>query len=190
MILKILDISENVILSGAVQGKAAFASLVAKAGSDPADPSALFLDFDGIELATASYMREAVSNLKSYFRATKSKHYPVLANISSEIEEEVFVLMEARKDAIVVCDLDHLGAPKNARTVGNLDPKQAVTYDIVNQLHEADAGTLMEKFGEAESTKSTTAWNNRLSGLAQRGLLKEYSRGRAKYYRTLIEVTS
>ena len=111
----------------------------------------------------------------------------MLSNINDSIKDEVQVLMDARNDAIVACNLASNGGVSNVRLIGDLDPKQAITFEHVIRLNGADAGSLMKKFGEEEKTTSTTAWNNRLVGLVQRGLLREFTNGRSKYYRPLFE---
>ena len=187
MIIRMRDLIDRDILAGAAKGKSVFTSCVLVTGDEPDEPTALFLDFGDIEVATASALRESVVALKSYKRSIGSKQYPVLANINDGIEDEVRVLMDARNDAIITCDLGSDGGVSNIRLIGDLDPKQAMTFDLVVRLNGADAGSLMEQFGEKEKTTSTTAWNNRLAGLVQRGLLREFSNGRSKFYRPLLE---
>ena len=75
---------------------------------------------------------------------------------------------------------------RRVELIGTLDPKQQMTFELVLKFGEVDANYLMEKFGELEKTKSTTAWNNRLSNLASRGIIREYTKGRSKFYRPLI----
>ena len=190
MILHMKDLVGADILAGAVNGKAVFANSVSKTSAEPKEPTALFLDFSGIEVATASALRESVIALKAYKRSIGSNLYPVLANINDNIEDEIRVLMDARNDAIIACTLDGDGRVSGARLIGDLDPKQAMTFRLVVRLNGADAGSLMKKFGEEEKTTSTTAWNNRLAGLVQRGLLREFTNGRSKFYRPLLEEAS
>ena len=187
MIISIRDLINSDILAGVANGKAVFASCVSMTGEEPDEPNALFLDFGDIEVATASALRESVIALKAYKRSICSKQYPVLANINDSIEDDVRVLMDARNDAIITCNFESGGAVSNIRLIGNLDPKQAMTFNLVSQLNGADASSLMERFGKEEKTTSTTAWNNRLAGLVQRGLLREFTYGRSKFYRPLLE---
>lgn len=175
------------VLSGAVNGKKAFTKMIALTATEPAEPQPVFINFAGVELATASFLRESAVALKTYKRAINSKFYPIVANIGAGIDEELEILMMARGDAMVACNRNKKGHVSNIRLIGDLDPKQAVTFKLVSKLPEADAGSLMEKYGAAERTTSTTAWNNRLSALVSRGLLREFTRGRSKFYRPLVE---
>lgn len=187
MIMNLKKMAGADILAGAVNGKRLFVSMITEASPEPDEPTPLFLDFTDVEVATASFLRESAVALKTYMRTASSKFYPVLANVSDEIGEEVAVLMEARNDAIMVCELDAQGSVTGIRMIGHLDPKQEMTFRLVEKLSKADAVSLMQKYGEAEKTKSATAWNNRLNGLVQRGLVREFSRGRSKFYRPLLE---
>lgn len=189
MIIRMKDLVGKDILAGAVNGKTVFANCVSMSGVEPDQPTALYLDFANIEVATASALRESVIALKTYKRSIGSNLYPVLANINDSVEDEIQVLMDARNDAIVACDLSDNGNVSGMRLIGDLDPKQAMTFDLVLELKRVDAGSLMKQFGEAEKTTSTTAWNNRLASLVQRGLLREFTNGRSKYYRPLFEET-
>lgn len=181
-----MQVSDNIVLSGAVNGKTAFAEMIKNIPEGTAAPQPLFLDFGSIDVATASYLRESVFALKSYLRTKSSSYYPVVANANAEIWDELSVIANAKNDVIVTCELTDNDVTTNVELVGNLDPKQKMTFELVLKFDKVDANSLMEKFGEAEKTKSTTAWNNRLASLASRGIIREYTKGRSKYYRPLL----
>lgn len=176
------------VLAGSINGKTAFASMVKAIDREPPAPSALYLDFADVEVATASYLRESVFALKAYLRNIGSKYYPVAANANDSVYDELLTIANAKNDAIVSCRLDAGGAVSDIGLIGQLDPKQKMTFELVNELKDADAGRLMRAYGEDEQVTSTTAWNNRLASLAARGLIREFTRGRAKYYRPVLEV--
>lgn len=175
------------VLSGAVNGKTAFASMVKEIDDEPTSPSALYLDFTDVRVATASYLRESVFALKAYLRNINSRYYPVAANANDSVYDELLTIAHARNDAIIGCRLNAQNVVSDISLIGQLDPKQKMTFELVNDLKQADAGRLMQRYGEEEQTASTTAWNNRLAGLAARGLIREFTRGRAKYYRPVLE---
>lgn len=181
------EIAGAPVLSGAVNGRAAFASLVKIIDCEPKEPAPLFLDFRNVDAATASYLRESVFALKTYMRTTNSKHYPVVANIRDEVGDEIALVAALKNDAFISCRLDNHSKVIETGLIGNLDPKQKMTFDVVKGSEQVDANSLMEKFGKAERTKGTTAWNNRLSGLVARGIIREFVQGRAKTYRPLLE---
>jgi len=154
---------------------------------EPSNPEPIFLDFSRVEVATASYLRESVLAFRDLIRGRRSTFYPVIASTNDEVRDELIELMRTRGDALVVCTLDKGGNVVEAGLIGDLDPKQRMTFDLVHERGETDAGELMRAYGESEGLKHTTAWNNRLAALAARGLLMEVSQGRAKRYRPLFE---
>lgn len=177
----------STILAGALNGKAAFSRLVAATAAEPLQPEEVFLDFADVEVATASYLRESVLTFRDLVRGRRSTFYPVIANANGDVRDELVELMRSRGDVLMACTLDPGGAVVEAGLIGNLDPKQRMTFDLVREHGETDAGELMRVYGESEGMKHTTAWNNRLAALAARGLLMEISQGRAKRYRPIFE---
>lgn len=187
MRIDMAEIEGAPVLSGAVNGRAAFAALVKFIDHEPIEPTPLFLDFRNVETATASYIREAVFALKTYMRATNSKYYPVVANLKDDVWDEIALVAALKSDVIMSCELDNQAKVTKAELIGDLDPKQKMTFDVVRDSYQVDANSLMERFGETERTKSTTAWNNRLAALVARGVIREFVQGRAKTYRPLFE---
>jgi hypothetical protein len=86
----------------------------------------------------------------------------------------------------VVCDIGDGGRVSSIRVVGSLDEKQRLTLEAVIREGETDAATLREKHEETDKI-GTTGWNNRLSSLAEKGLVVEVKRGRGKLYRPVLE---
>jgi len=187
MRIDMAEVAGTPVLSGAVNGKVAFAELVKIINHEPNEPAALFLDFRNVDTATASYLRESVFTLKIYLRTTKSKYYPVVANVDDLALDEISIIAALKGDVIMSCELDGNDKVAETQLIGNLDPKQKMTFDIVNQLDQVDANSLMEKYGDAEKTKGTTAWNNRLAALVAKGVIREFVQGRSKFYRPLLE---
>ena len=79
------------------------------------------------------------------------------------------------------------GAVVEAALIGELDPKQRLTFELVQRRRETDAGELMRDHADTERVKSPTAWNNRLANLASLGLVAEISQGRSKRYKPIFE---
>ncbi len=186
MRISLVQVSDSPVLAGVVNGKIAFAEIIKIIPEGPATPQPVFLDFGSVNVATASYIRECVFAIKDYLRSKRSPYYLVVANANSEVFDELSVIANAKNDAIVICDLSDDDTVMNVDLIGNLDPKQKMTFDLVLKFEKVDANYLMEHFGEIERTKNTTAWNNRLANLALRGIIREYTEGRSKYYRPLL----
>jgi hypothetical protein len=174
------------VLAGVINGRNAFTKLIQKTSEEPHAPEALFLDFNGAEVATASFLREAVLAFRDSVRNRRSNFYPVIANANRVIEEELKVLVESKSDVFMLCVLDENGNPHQPRLLGDLDPKQRFTFDLVQQRGVTDARELWHDHrGESKPVRQT-AWNNRLAALATLGLVVELSEGRAKRYRPLF----
>lgn len=187
MKILIAELCETPILAGALNGQIAFARLLRAANPEPKEPEPLFLDLMEVEVATASFLREAVFVFKAHLRLKSSNFYPVVANIDDATRDELEILAEAKNDVLLACNLATDGTVSDVSMVGKLDPKQELTFDLVQSLREVNANGLMERLGNQENTRSVTAWNNRLSGLVSRGIIREFTRGRSKFYRPLLE---
>lgn len=183
MRFKLLPYAVDGVLAGATQGQKVFVSILDECKSIAPEPSIFIIDFKGVDLATASFLRESVFLLKDLMRARNSNWYPVLANVCPVVEEELSILTQARRDALILCTCGDDEIVSDARLFSNLDPKHERTFEIVVIEGEADAGSLAETYGEAEQLFKPTAWNNRLKSLAERGVLMEFTKGRAKSYR-------
>ena len=90
----------------------------------------------------------------------------------------------AQRDVLMLCTLDENGRPRSPRLLGDLEPKQRITFHLVGERGEADAAELLRSSQDRENV-GQTAWNNRLAALSRLGLLMEMSSGRAKRYRPL-----
>jgi hypothetical protein len=187
MLFRIRTLAENKgILTGAESGRRLFAKLVAATRAS-AEPEPAFLDFAGITVATSSFLRESVLAFRDYARSTLLTVYPVIANANEPVAEELAFYLRHRADAIWACDLDPKGAPMNARLLGELDEVQHATLDRVIRLGLTSAPALAAK-GAGASDVGPTAWNNRLSNLASRGLLIERRGGKTKTFAPVLGI--
>ena len=172
------------VLAGAVPGRKVFAKLVDRTGNDPSTPEPLVLDFTGVEVATASFLRESILAFRNDVREHRSNFYPVIANVNEAVADEIAVLLASRRDVLMLCSLNETGEPHGARLIGELDPKQRLTFDLVQERGETNAAELY-KYHTTEQV-AQTAWNNRLAALAGLGVIVELSQGRSKSYRPLL----
>lgn len=186
MRINLSETTGSTILSGALSGRRTLTALLDAVGKEPRTPEPVFLDFTGIKVATASYLRESVLAFRDVIRGRRSNLYPVIANASDEVRDELEELLRPRGDVLMTCVLDQRGRVSQPALIGDLDPKQKVTFDLVRERGETDAGELMRDYGEREGVKQT-AWNNRLAALAALGLVVELPQGRAKRYKPLFE---
>lgn len=151
-----------------------------------AEPGPLFLDFDGVDVATSSYLRAGVIGFRDYCRNAGLGLYPVVANASQAILDDLSLLLEQMGEAFLVCRIDFSqGSPSEVSVLGKLESKQRLTLEAVIELGEADAAALAQR---ANDGVRLTAWNNRLAALVAKGLLMEDKKGRGKTYRPVLEM--
>lgn len=183
MRVKLVEFAREEVLAGSDTGRQVQARLLVLTSREPDAPEALFLDFESIEVATASFLREAILGFRDAIRSRSSKFYPVVANAGALVLDELAVLVKALGQVAMTCSLTPAGIVKKVELVGELEPKQRITFELVEQRGETDAASLMR---EQSEQVGQTAWNNRLSALAGMGLIVEMSQGRSKRYRKLF----
>lgn len=184
--VKILDLAQAAILSGAQRGQQLLVKLLGELATEPAAPEAVFLDFDGVEAATASFLRESILALRDFVRMRRSNIYPVVANANETVQEDLAELIRSHGGVLLTCKVDAEGEVSEPRVIGELDPKQQLTFDLVKKLGNTDAAALREHSGDTSVVP--TAWNNRLAALVGLGLIVEdASSGRSKRYRPLLQ---
>jgi hypothetical protein len=174
------------VCAGAIAGRELLSKLLTLTAREPDQPERVLIDFQGIEVATASFLRESVIAFRNIVRGRRSNFYPVVANAQDVVAEELTDILQSRSDALILCDVGAEGDARSPRMVGRLEPKQKRIFDLILERRELDASQLQKEFGDAQGVKQT-AWNNRLSALSQAGLVMEFSEGRNKRYRPLFE---
>lgn len=122
---------------------------------------------------------------RDYARATVPALYPVIASPSPAVIEELEFFLLHRKDALWTCRLTAAGAVRDAKILGELDEAHRSTFDLVVRLGKASAPGLA---AQSQESLAPTAWNNRLSSLAGRGLLIERKSGKTKTFAPVLEV--
>jgi len=183
ILMKKFGQGDSHVLAGALSGRKVHAELVELTAREPGEPQPVFLDFDGVDVATASFLRESILNFRDTVRSRRSNYYPVIANASELVADELNVLLAPRRDVLMLCSLDKNEKPSKARLLGDLDPKQHVTFELVKKRGETTAAELHAHHGDGAVQN---AWNNRLAALAGLGLIVELSQGRTKRYRPLL----
>jgi hypothetical protein len=173
------------VLSGAIAGRRLLSALIVATPSIKV-PTRAFLDFSGVQVATASFLRESVVGFRDYARQSLPNIYPVVANLPAAVAEELDFFVRARGDVLLNCDLDSNGDVTSARLIGDLDPAQRATFDAVREVGAISAPELAARF--ADQHIGPTAWNNRLSALASKGLLIERRQGKSKSFSPLLEI--
>lgn len=174
------------VLARAQFGRNVLNKLLVRTEVEPSAPEPAFLDFGDVDVATASFLRECVLGYRDAIRRRRSNLYAVTSNANETVEEELADLLRERGEAMLACQLSPQGRVSGLRLAGGLDPKHRQTFELVMQLGGTDTATLIREYGAGEDI-TRTAWNNRLSALADLGLVIEESQGRAKRYRPVLQ---
>jgi hypothetical protein len=150
------------------------------------------VDFKGIESATGSYLKATVVRLLQLGAASVNARaeqdpdtwlnvYPLVANLNAELSDEldqVLAIQEVPCLEVVKAGDDGVIA---AKLRGPLDRALRETLRAVEELRSATATALSERFA-ADAKIATTAWNNRLSDLCVRRLVRRRRVGRQWVY--------
>lgn len=178
----LLHFARDGVLAGSIPGQQVFLALL-KDTVNPTAPSVVFLDFSGVAVATGSFLRESVVAYRSHVREHFSMLYPVVANASQPVIDELTMLLQLRNDAFVACLLGPDDAVSNPRVLGVVDGKQEEALREVLERGETDAPTL----AKLTPDQKPTVWNNRLTALVAKGLLMEVGNGKTRRYRAVLE---
>lgn len=173
-------------LAGTAMGRQMLAQLIAETRPITV-PTIAYLDFGGIDIATGSFLREAVLGFRDFGRNAIGTLYPVLANANAAIEEELSIYLKDRNDAIWACSLKEDGTASDAHILGDLDLVQISTLQLISQ-HKPISAPELSKMRPNEGI-GTTAWNNRLATLAAKGILMEVKQGKSKLFTPVMETT-
>lgn len=173
------------ILGGAQGGKTLLSRLIDIATNTQVTSPTLWLwDFSGVEVVSASFVREAFISMQALLKAQRSPLLPAIANATPDVREDLQLALKDAGKAMLFCTLAADGRPSDVAPVGALESYAAATFALVAARGETDAKELMA--AQDDIKIGHTAWNNRLAHLAAIGLVVEIPQGRAKRYRALI----
>lgn len=168
-------------LAGAEFGRSILGRLVTKLPA-PGRQQLCLLDYAGVDIASGSFIRESTVSFRDFARVSRPDLFPVVCNASELVLDDLLEVLTNRSDAMITCADDGRGGLKNFRVAGRLDEKLRLTFELVEEMGEADTSRLREaRSGEGVPT----VWNNRLATLVSKGLVAEKSAGRAKLYKSL-----
>lgn len=187
MIINICDLAGGArVLAGRGAARKVLGKLIAEA-VNPESPQIWMLDYLDADLVTGSFFAETFLGFSKHVRTSLPNIYPIVGVTEERSTQELEFLAESTGEVIPACSGIDRGKPKNFRIIGNLDPYQEETLTIVARLGQGTAKDLSESTTKSSVTIGVTAWHNRLTALARRGLLIERSEGRQRAYRTLCK---
>jgi len=178
--------SSRATLAGTAMGRQMLAQLISET-KPITTPSVAYLDFKGVDIATGSFLREAVLGFRDFSRNAIGMLYPVVANANATIEEELAVYLKDRSDAIWACALDDDDSVCDPHILGELDSAQTSTLQLIFDHRPISAPELAKL--RPDVGIGTTAWNNRLATLNAKGILMELKQGKTKLFTPVMEVS-
>jgi DNA-binding transcriptional ArsR family regulator len=168
-------------LAGATDGQAWLTKVRQQAELFPS--GVCIIDFEGVRLATVSWLREAVLGLSKFLRLMRPEVTLVFANLRPLVKEEFKVALEATGQVAVVVGAIQNGTPVAPEVIGRLDPALEETFKVVEGRAEFDASVVCG----AVPGVAPSAANNRLAALEAKGLLISKRRGRSRIYQPILE---
>jgi hypothetical protein len=167
-------------LAGVSRARHLFSRLVTHT-ADTTPKGVLILDFSGVADASASFLRESVLAFRDYVRAYQPELYPVLANLSAAVREELHALMRDRREAVMICTL-HDGIVSAPEVLGALESGAALALDIVRRRTQVTLGDLRNETPKILGP----VWNNRLASLIRQGFVIPSADSRGRMYRFVL----
>lgn len=169
----------------------------ASPAAEPDGPGEIVVvDFGGIESATGSYLKAIMVRLLQLGQASVNARteqdrdvwlnvFPLVANLNAEVSEELDQVLTIQElPCLEILKADDNGVDV-AKVHGPLDRALRDTLRAVEGVRSATATTMSEHF--ATDTKiTTTAWNNRLSDLCVRRLVRRSKVGRQWVYEPVV----
>ena len=179
--ISILDLAGSSQLAGATDGHSWF--LEARSIVDAAEAGTHMIDFHGVQIATVSWLREAVLALVKYGHSIRPDINFVMGNLSPVVREELQVALDASGLVAVILVRSGGAGPSAPLLIGHLDAALRETFQVIEGRGEFDASIVCREI----SGIAPSAANNRLAALEAKGVLISERRGRSRIYRPILE---
>src|SRR5712675_1567955 len=119
IILPLLHPGNEPVLAGRLSGKRTFLATFEKL-PEITEPTLVLLDFAGVELATSSFLSEAVLPLRDHLRLRGQPGYVVAANLEENVREEMEEMLRRSEDALLTCTITAAGQIGEVQLCGKL----------------------------------------------------------------------
>ena len=179
--IPVFELAGSSNLAGASAGREWF--LAARSLIESGPPGWHAIDFKDVEIATVSWLREAVVELKRVSAVLRPDIYLVAVNLSELVREELAIALEATNNVMIASDLLADSTVHQPTVLGRLDSALRETLKAIEQLPESDAPMLAKVVPDL----GLSAANNRLASLEEKGILTSEKRGRKRIYRPVME---
>lgn len=143
------------------------------------------LDWEGIELATASYFGATLVTLLRMAMNTELDRYFIVANLNRTSLDELKLVLEFQKIAVLIGDWRE-GKVRRTQVLGTLESPYAETLEALEKLMGASAAELHHAH-RSRSGIGKTGWINRLTNLHRMRLIRKERIGREYKFHALSE---
>src|SRR3546814_12137541 len=126
-----------------------------------AQPTLAFLDFAEVDIATGSFLREAVMGFRDFCRNAAGMIYPVVANANPILEEELATYLRGFNDAICSCTLPADAPANKPHILGDMAAGQLINIQLITDHHHlyAPARSKEQRAGN-ECVSTLCAWRS------------------------------
>lgn len=183
-------VRDAALLAGATLGEKHFAEVVRALPSAAGRGETVLLDFEGIEHATASYLKALVLGLVRAGQdagssdASRLDVFVAVANLSEDVREEVAEVAVSQRTPVVEALKWNEERISKARVHGRIDPVLWETLERLASEGPASATNLVETVSGSQI--GLTGWNNRLADLHRLRLARRSKVGRHWVYAPLF----
>jgi hypothetical protein len=180
--IAVREVTARDILAGKSDGLRDFPKLFDAVEQTPTGDT-IVLDWEGVEIATASYFGATVVALLRMAMSTELNRYFIVANLNKTCLEELKLVLDFQGLVILAGEWKG-GHLKKLQVLGTLEAPYITTLEAVGKLESASATELhTAQHGGAAIGK--TGWINRLSHLHKLRLIRKERVGREYRFHAL-----
>jgi hypothetical protein len=180
--IAVREVTARDILAGKSDGLRDFPKLFDAVEQTPTGDT-IVLDWEGVEIATASYFGATVVALLRMAMSTELDRYFIVANLNKTCLEELKLVLDFQGLVILAGEWKG-GHLKKLQVLGTLEAPYITTLEAVGKLESASATELhTAQHGGAAIGK--TGWINRLSHLHKLRLIRKERVGREYRFHAL-----
>jgi hypothetical protein len=180
--ISVRAVTEREILAGKSDGMRDFPKIL-DAVEQTLPGETVVLDWDGIEIATASYFGATLIALLRMAMAAELDRYFIVTNLNKTCLDELKLVLEFQGLVVLMGDWKG-GQVRRVRVLGTLESPYAATLEAVQKLVCASA-TELHKGKDGGAIIGKTGWINRLSNLHRLRLIRKERVGREYKFHAL-----
>ena len=180
--IAVREITAREILAGKSDGLRDFPKLFDAVEQTPTGDT-IVLDWEGVEIATASYFGATVIALLRMAMAAELDRYFIIANLNKTCLEELKLVLDFQ--GLVARTGEWKGGHlKKLQVLGTLDAPYATTLEAIGKVESASA-TELHTVQHGGAAIGKTGWINRLSHLHKLRLIRKERVGREYRFHAL-----